>query len=162
MIPVFCWNRNHRYPILESIPVEWKSIFAGIGIGIKNFLKMMKIRFRLRFRSRSHNTSNFNPSWERFCLGRGRGAALVQYQVERLAGRGERVLLLPVDKKWSQWKSHCLMIPDESWFVQRSGYWQQFCHFPNFLGLLRLKMFKLLMMHRVIKAGLGKIHLKCI
>ena len=57
MIPVFS---GIGIGIIDIWFTVRKLNFAGIGIliGIKNFLKMMKIRFRHRFRSRSHNTSS--------------------------------------------------------------------------------------------------------
>ena len=46
---VFCWNRNwnHKYPILEPIPVQQKNLISdGIGIRISNFWKLERERER--------------------------------------------------------------------------------------------------------------------
>ena len=46
---VFCWNRNwnHKYPILEPIPVQQKNLIsAEIGIRIINFWKLERERER--------------------------------------------------------------------------------------------------------------------
>ena len=69
----FFWNAmmsHNKYPIFDSIAVTridssavkiWIIAGIGIGIGIINFWKMMKIRFRNRFLSRNHYTSIYNP-----------------------------------------------------------------------------------------------------